>query len=340
MKPQNFAILLVAAVLSLGVAIFAYASTQPWNISNGKAEAMLPALKSSGDKLAAIEIDQGGTLLKLAKHDGKWVIPSEENYPANVDAIRTLVVAASEAALVERKTAKEDRLALLGLTDPKKTGSTARLVRFLDASGAPIGEIIIGNKKADAFGASKSGTYVRRPGETQTWLADRALDGTAKINDWRKTRVVDVPTNTIKTASIEVAGEPAYGIERDSDGKSFKLSQIPSGKKLKYLNAVDEIIESASYVDFLNVRKPKPSETMKSAGKVTFETDKGLKVELDLKSDGKEAWVSITPSGQGDAKKDADSMAASVGGWEFAIPPAKVTSLMKKQADLLEDTGS
>lgn len=340
MKPHNFATLLVAAIASLAVAILAYVTTQPWTVSNGKNEAMLPTLKTSGDKVAAIEIEQGGKTLKLTNQDGKWIIPSQENYPANVDAIRKLMVSASEASLVERKTAKEDRLALLGLTDPKQNGSTARLIRFLDASGAPIGEIIVGNKKSDAFGASKNGTYVRRPGETQTWLADRAIDGSAQLKDWTKTRVVDVPTNSIKAASIEVAGEPAYAIERDKDGTSFKLAQMPPGKKLKYLNAVDEIIESASYVDFLNVRKANPSDTMKTAGKATFETDKGLKVELDLKSDGKQAWVSVTPSGQGDAKKDADAMSALVSGWEFEIPPAKVTSLMKKQADLLEDTGS
>lgn len=340
MKPHNFATLLVAAVASLAVAISAYVATQPWTVSNGKGEAMLPALKTSGDKVAAIEIEQGGKVLKLSNQDGKWIMPSQENYPANVDAIRTLMVSASQASLVERKTAKANRFSLLGLTDPKKNGSTARLIRFLDAKGTPIAEIIVGNKKTDAFGASKNGTYVRRPGETQTWLADRAIDGSAQLKDWAKTRVVDVPTDTIKTASIEVSGEPAYTIERDTDGKSFKLSQMPAGKKLKYVNTVDEIIESASYVDFLNVRKANPSDTMKVAGKATFETDKGLKVELDLKSDGKQAWVSVIPTGQGDAKKDADTMSALVSGWEFEIPPAKVTSLMKKQADMLEDTGS
>jgi hypothetical protein len=33
-------------------------------------------------------------------------------------------------------------------------------------------------------------------------------------------------------------------------------------------------------------------------------------------------------------------MSALVKGWEFAIPVAKVTSLTKKEADLLEDAGS
>lgn len=340
MKPQQFVTLLVAAVLSLVVAITAYVTTRPWTVTSGNAEAMLPSLKASGGKVAAIEFDQGGKVLKLADKDGKWVIASQEDYPANIEAVRKLMLAASEASLVERKTAKKDRLGMLGLSDPKKNGASSRLIRFLDASGAPIAEIVAGNKKNDAFGASKNGTYVRKPGEDQSWLADRSIDGSAQLRDWAKTRVVDIPTESIKSASIEVTGQPAYAIDRDTDGKSHKLAQMPAGKKLKAVNSVDEIIESVSYVDFQNVRKAGKSDALPDAGKATFETDKGLKVELDLKSDGKQAWVKVTPSGQGDAKKDADAMSELVSGWEFEIPVAKVSSLMKKEPDLLEDAGS
>ena len=155
-----------------------------------------------------------------------------------------------------------------------------------------------------------------------------------------KTQVVDQPTDSIKTASIEVASEPAYTIDRDTDGRTHKLSQMPAGKKLKYVNSVDEIIESASYVDFKSVRKAGKSDALPRAGKVNLVTDKGQKVELDLRSDGKQAWVRISASGDGDGKKDADAMSALVNGWEFEIPVAKISSLMKKQADLLEDAPS
>jgi hypothetical protein len=341
MKPQHFVALLAAALLSLVVAVTAYVSTQPWTATgSGSAEAMLPALKSSGDKVVAIEIDQGGKIIKVAEKDDKWVVASQEDYPANVEAVRGLLLAASEASLVERKTAKKDMLKLLGLGDPKVNGAPSRLIRFLDAKDNPVAEIIVGNKKNDAFGASKSGTYVRKPGEDQSWLANRSIDGSATLSDWVKTRVVDQPTDSIKTTSIEVAGQPAYTIERDTDGKSHKLSQMPVGKKLKYVNSVDEIIESASYVDFKGVRKAGKSDALPSIGKVTFETDKGLKVELDLRSDGKQAWVRISASGEGAGKKDAEAMSALVDGWEFEIPVAKVSTVMKKQADLLDDAAS
>lgn len=341
MKPQHFVALLVAAVLSLGIAVPAYVSTWPWSdMGRGRTEAMLPTLKAAADKVATIEIKQGGNVLKLSQRDGRWVIASQENYPASVEAIRKFLLAASEASLVERKTAKKNMLAFLGLGDPMVAGASSRLIRFLDATDAPIAEIIAGNSKNDAFGASKSGTYVRRPGEDQSWLADRSIDGSSRLSDWVKTRVLDQSPESIKSAKIEVAGEPAYTIGRDAESKGHKLSEIPAGKKLKYVNSIDELIESASYVEFRGVRKAGKSDTLPNAGKVAFETDNGLKVELDFKSDGKQAWVKISASGDGDGKKDADAISALVDGWEFEIPVAKVTGLMKKQADLLEDAAS
>lgn len=50
---------------------------------------------TAGDKVAAIEIDQGGKILKVAEKNGKWVVASQEDYPANVEAVRGLVLAAS-----------------------------------------------------------------------------------------------------------------------------------------------------------------------------------------------------------------------------------------------------
>lgn len=338
MKPRNFVALLAAAVLSLAVAITAFVSSRPWSTSSfSRGAAAIPALRPAEDKVASIEIEQGSKTIAIALKDGNWVVASEQNYPANVDAVRKLLLNASQASLVERKTGKKDRLALLGLGDPKT--SSARLIRFLDAEGHQVGAIVAGNSKPDAFGSSKNGTYVRAPSDDQSWLADRQIDETANLGDWVTTRVVDIPTNSIKTATVEVAGQPPYSIDEDKDG-THKLVQMPAGKKLKFVNSVEEIIESASYVDFQGVRKAAPSDSLASAGNVSFQTDKGLKIQLDVKSDGKQAWVTVTPSGTGEAKKQADDIAKLVTGWEFKIPVSKVSGLLMKEDDLLENTGS
>ena len=129
MKPHNFATLLVAAVVSLVVAISAYVATQPWTVLNGKGEAMLPALKTSGDKVAAIEIEQGGKVLKLTNKDGKWIIPSQENYPANVDAIYGL----AEAAQALGKTAEARRNYFIYLQVIPDGGKAKKARKALDS---------------------------------------------------------------------------------------------------------------------------------------------------------------------------------------------------------------
>jgi hypothetical protein len=341
MKPKHFVGLLAAAAVSFVIAFAAYVTTRPWtNLAAEGSQPMLPALKAAGDKVAAVEIIQGTRSIKLANDNGKWVLASHENYPANTEAVRKLVVDAMEASLVERKTAKKENLKLLGLADPKEAGAASRLIRFLDKDGALVAEIIAGNKKSDAFGNNKGGTYVRGAGGDQAWLADRALDGSVNLNDWVTTRVVDVSPDKVKTAEVSVAGQPAYKIVLDADGKTHRLEQMPAGKKLKYVNSIDEIIESASYVDFKSLRKAGKADSLPNAGSVTFETDNGLKVTLDVRSDGKEAWLKITPAGTGAAKTQRDAMAALVTGWEFEVPVAKVSGLLKKQPDLLEDAAS
>lgn len=341
MKPKPFVALFIAAALSSAVAIAAYVTTRPWSATlEAHGAPMLPAVQQKADSIAGVEIEQGSQSLKLALENGKWVLAKHEGYPANIETVRKLVRSAVEASLLERKTAKPAGLKMLGLGDPKVMGSGARLMRFSDKSGAVIGEIIVGNAKGDAFGAGKGGSYVRLPGQDQAWLANRQLDGSVTLKDWVKTRVVDVSPQSIKTAEIKVAGDAPYKIVRDTDGRNHKLDEIPAGKKVKYANSLDDILESASFVDFKKVRKAGKADALPDAGSVDFETESGLKVTLNVRSDGKEAWVRVTAKGDGDAKSVAEALAGRVDGWEFEVPAGKVPGLLKKKADLLEDASS
>ena len=127
---------------------------------------------------------------------------------------RELVLAATEARLVERKTALKDRHDLLGLGDHTAPGSNARLMRMLDAKGEVLGEIVLGRPAFDVMEASKGGTYVRRPGDDQTWLADRPLQVGLSLRDWIKTRLIDLDVKSIKSIRIEREGEAAIDIKR------------------------------------------------------------------------------------------------------------------------------
>jgi hypothetical protein len=102
---------------------------------------------------------------------------------------------------------------------------------------------------------------------------------------------------------------------------------------------IDNIIEAASFLDFESVRKQAGKEGGE-AGKVSFETDNGLKVTMTIRREKDGAWATLEASGEGDAKKAADEIAARAKDWEFEIIPSKADTMLKKQSDLLEDAAS
>lgn len=339
MSPKQFSAIGLAAAACSAVAVAVFVAANPWSVNVNEHSPLLPAVRADAAKIEGIEIGSGKEQLKLALKDGRWIVDSANGYPANAQAVRQLVLSATEADLVERKTAKKDLHKMLGLADGEG-GGTARTIRFKGADGAVIGEILAGNARSDVPGTNTGGTYVRRPGEDQTWLANRPLDGTASLRDWVQTKLIDLPTERIETMSLEMTGEAPLAIKRTDDKKSHALAEMPAGKRLKHVNSIDDIVEAASLIEFKSVRQAGSGTLPRKAGQAVLRIEKGLAATVDYFSDGKEAWVTITPSGEGEAKKQAEDLALRTKGWEFEVPLAEINATLKKRSELLEDASS
>lgn len=333
MTPKQLVNLALAAAVAAAAAIFTYVSAVPWQAdATAVREPLMPALATKGETLAAIEISRGDNRVKLSATDGQWRLDTGEGYPADNTKVRTLILAASEAALVERKTARKDRHELLGLIDPQDKESSARLLRFLDAGGAVLGEAILGRPAEAAATASKGATYVRRPGTDQAWVADRDLSASLSLRDWVETKLIDISPSDVKALRIEIAGDTAYDIKPTADGKNHELTAMPSGKKLKYVNSVDEIVEAASLIEFKKVRKAGKADALPVKGRAILETSTGQKPSVEFRSDGKEAWIRILAEGA-----EVPGLKARTEGWEFEVPMSEINSVLIKLSDLLED---
>ncbi len=341
MKPHHFAVLAVTAAAAFFMAIVSYVASVPWSAPGiAKAELLFPRLTAAGAELAALEVGRGSDAVRVELRDGNFVLASQEGYPADAEKVRQLILAASEARLVEAKTALKDRHELLGLNDPDAPGSPARRLRFIDSSNAPMGETILGRTTFDAFEASKGGTYIRSPGEDQTWLVDRQITASLSMRDWVKTRLIDVQPAAIKSIRIEHEGGEAFDIVRSDDGKSHQLAVMPEGKKLKYVSAADDIAEAVSLIEFRNVRKAGKAKELPLKGRAIFETETGYKPVIEFRSDGSAVWVFVSATGEGAASADAADIKQRAEGWEFEVPQAELNAVMVKLADLLEDVPS
>ncbi|HRO49738.1 MAG TPA: DUF4340 domain-containing protein [Hyphomicrobium sp.] len=338
MTPRQFAVLAAAAALSLVAAATVYTANAPWTLGTKSAGKLLPNLEAAAPNLARIVIEQGGTTATIEQAGDQWVIQNEDGYPASTEKIHAFVNALTEADLVEAKTAKADRYHLLDVSDPAKD-NVARLIRLEDKSGEKIAEIIAGKTRFGQSGMAVAGTYVRRPGETQSWLADERIVGGTALRDWAAPRVFEVPTETIASATVEIPDDQKYEIARLPDAKSHQLVTIPDGKKIRYINVVDNIVEAASFLDLDRARKAVVAKGGE-AGVVTLTLDSGLKIAMSVRREMDGGWATISATGEGDAKAAAEDIMRRAQGWEFQIHPTKVQTIYKKLDELVEDEGT
>jgi len=334
MRPRTIAELGLVALVALVVAATSYISQNRWSQAKVTGAPLFPGLASQGGKIARIELRQGDKKLALERKEQNWVLADRGGYPAKPEPVRTLLVRLAEAQLVEPKTRKSERFGMLELEDAGAKDTKSREVRLLDQQGAVIAQAIVGKKRMDAFGSSKSGTYVRWPEDGQAWLANTDIEVSASVRDWVQPTLLDLEAQKIKTVTVEIPNEPALRIEREGDGGKHKLVAIPDGKKLKQGTDVDQVVRAAAALDLEDVRKLEPA-----AGEVAtarLEADGGLTVTLRLRKDGEDTWVSLAATGDGEAKKTADDITARSKDWEFKISPAKASSILKRPADLFE----
>jgi Domain of unknown function (DUF4340) len=340
MTPKHFAALAAAATVCLVAAILVYSTSVPWTQATPQGVALFEALRRNTPEIARIEVEQGGNKLTLARKGQDWLLKEREDFPASPEKVRAFLVSMANANLVESKTRKKDRYALLKLEDPQGKNAASRLVRLVDDKGSTVAEAIIGKKRTDAFGSGKGGTYVRRPGEDQSWLVNTEIDAGVQLRDWVKLRLFETPSRDIKHMAVRMPGKEEVNIELSADGSEHQLQNIPEGMKVKYANSIDDIADAASSFDFDEVRKQAHSAAPDKVNTVVLNLKNGLTVTFTLERDAGAAWLSMEATGDGEAKKAAAALMARAKGWEFQIPATKVNAILKTRDELLEKASS
>ncbi len=336
MKPKPFAALVAVTALALLFAIVSYVSNNRWAPAKMSGTPLLPGLGTQADRIAKIELSQGGKTLTLARDKESWSLADRGSYPAKSENARALIVKLAEAQTIEPKTQSKDRLGLLELEDPSAKDAKSRLVRLLDDKGAAVAEVILGKKRFDAFGANKSGTYMRRPAEHQAWLTDADVDVALGVRDWVRPQVLDLPTAKISSVTVEIPGEEPLKIAREGD-KYAIAGGVPKGSKLKEGANIDAIARAVGSIDLEDVRKLGTGGG-EDAGTAKIEGEAAFAVTLKLRKQGGDYWLSLAATGDGDSKATAEEITRRTQGWEYKIPASKAEAILKRRADLTESS--
>jgi hypothetical protein len=338
-KPQHFVVLTAVTIGALVWAGFLQSSSDYRAAGGVDGRAMLPELARQASTLGSIELTKTGEKLTLERAGEQWKLKERGGYPVLADKVRALVVQLANAKLVEPKTAAKERWSLLDLEDPAGKDAKSSLVRLLDAHGKPISEMVVGKSRPNAFGAGRGGVYVRRPSETQTWLATGEPNISMDVKDWVDVAIYKTDVTKFRRVTVEHANEVPIVVEKGSEpAAKFELKSVPEGVKVKANAPVEQIALGFGSIDFEDVRQLDKTPIGETVSIITTETTDGLTVTFRLRREATPAaaWLSFTAAGTGDAKKAADEINAKASGWEFKIPDWKANQIGKRAAELFE----
>lgn len=329
MKRRNLILLGGAAAAAVGGAILLTPdSTEPPPSSTSPLA--FPGLAPSLANAAKIEVTRHDATLVIDRAaPDRWVLPSKAGYPVRPERVRELLVGLTELRLTEPRTANPEMQDRLGVDDPTRAGSTAALLRVLDAQGAPIAELIVGRRRMRVQGNVPESVYVRRPREDQAWLAEGRLPLDADANLWVDRDLANIARDRVRAVRVAREGEAALLIRRggEPDGRLAVVepAETPELDEI----SLDEVGRAFEFLTFLEVTRAAeiPGEKL---GEAQFELTDNLRIAVTVHKEGEAVWAMLAAEGD----EEAQRLNARWQGWAYQVGQWKEKAFVPRIADL------
>ena len=332
MKTRTLIILCVLGVLSLAGGWYC----GPGQDISERAEVargtlMFPDLTAKLADAARVEITHQGTTITLARKGDKtestWGLVQRDLYPVQLPKLRGMLTALTELRLVEPRTSDPALYGRLGLEDADQKDSSANLLRVFDASNHVVAELLVGHRRVRTAGNVPDQVFVRRPGDTRTWLAEGSLQVDADPQLWLDRDIMNIGHDRI--ASIVVHRGDTELDFAARDGKLTLTAPVNPPKLEDYkLDDLDRGLELLTFEDVVADKDaivPRVGETIGSA---VFTTTDGLVVNVLVQRGAKDIWARFVVTGGDKTKDEAAKLAARLAGWTYQLGAWKEASLV------------
>ena len=294
MSPKVFLALLALTLVAAGAALLT-ALAQP-----GAApvryvdEPAFPALRANPDAVAKVALTTPEGSFTLVRETGdRWSALERYGYAVDEDQVRALVVALADMRLIEAKTSLPERYGRLEVEDVGAADAKSRLLRLESADGEVLAEAIFGKQQHRLTGHQAAGTYLRRPGEAQSWLASGAVAIDPTVVDWLDARIVDLAPAQIARIEIRPDSGAEYVVRRGAPDEPLQFADLEEGETLKPDAGLDRLAAAFADLRFEDV-KPRSElawpEADQSATAVTFD---GVELTVRLARIDDEPWAII-----------------------------------------------
>lgn len=222
---QTLIFCLVAAVLATAAVVVDPGARTP-DILSDQGELFFPDFTDPQAPTVIEVIDYNeetatATPLKVEYREGKWLLPSHRDYPADAEDR----LASTAAALIELRkdlvvTENIDDHAEYGVIDPFEEAASlsgrGKRVTLRDAEGEVLADFVIGNEVEDKPGFR----YMRIPGKRRVYAVETDADVSAQFEDWIETDLLKIETDALRRVQLN-----SYSINE-------RLGRVEQGERL------------------------------------------------------------------------------------------------------------
>ncbi len=307
-------------------------------------EAKQPAAESLtiADKDHAVHI-------KKNRH-GVWVVSEVHEYAASQEKLREFFLGLTELTAIERKTARPDWQAGLGLVAPTDGGDATSVI-VADKAGQSLAGLLVGRLQLGGANGKET-LFVRKIGEAQAYLAEGDLALETSAAEWVDPGIVDLARDRVRRVAVAPASGPAYTITRPTpQDVNFALEKLPPGREMMSETAANGLGAGAIAVTLEDVR-PAGDVDFTAPSRIVYETFDGLSIALDVTKHGDVSWLrasatavpsaekTVSPADGAKAQSPAVAEAAAINartqGWAYAIADWKASLFTKPLESLLK----
>jgi hypothetical protein len=268
--------LAIAALVAIVAAIAINRANTPRSESDGeRASYLAPALRDHVNDVSKVVVTgaENKTLATLERGANGWSLVEKGGYMVDTGKLREFLLKLADATLVEQKTANKDKYATLGVDDVSAKDAKGLQVE-LDGLAQPL-KLIVG------VANQRGGTFVRRAGDAQSWLASATLNVEKNAADWLKKDLVDIAANRIESVTITHPDGKRVRVTKDAEGDAkFKLADIPKGREAGSEYSANGLASTLAGLRFDDVVPAKEAAPDDNALKASYATFDGLMVDV------------------------------------------------------------
>jgi len=336
--------LAVAALIAIVIAVAVNHANKPRSEGGGEESRYLaPELRDHVNDVNKLIVTgaENKVIATLARGDNGWTIAEKGGYAADTGKLREFLLKLADAKLIEQKTANKDKYATLGVGDVSDKDAKGIEIE-IGGTPQPV-KLIVGTSNP------RGGTFVRRVGDAQSWLASGVINIDKKAEDWLRKDVTDVPATRIASVTITHADGKTVRVAKTAEGDAnFKLADVPKGREAGSEFTANGLASTLGGLRFDDVIAAKDAAPGEKPVKVRYTAFDGLIVDaIAWEKDGKDyaQFAASVDAAQADqhiaaqqakAKADTDAAAKPADDAKAdAAKPAAIADPAKDREDKL-----